>query len=609
MTTKVDIRPLLPKVEKPGRYVGGELNQTVKDPESVDVRFALCFPDVYEIGMSYPGMPILYSLLNRVEWCGAERCFAVWPDMEGLMRQHALPLFTLETHTPLKGFDIVGFSLHFELSYTQVLAMLDLAGIPLRSADRSGSDPLVIAGGPCTLNPEPVAPFFDAFFLGDGEEGVVEISETVRAHKKAGGKRSELLAALAKIPGVYVPSFYEVAYNGVAGGVVKVDPAAPARVSRRVLKDLDSVPYPVRPVVSILNPVHDRLVVEIQRGCTRGCRFCHAGIAYRPTRMRSAASVLALAEEGLRATGHNELSLLSLSAGDYPPLPQVMSELMRRHSPDRVSLSLPSMRVETLDPALVEEIKKVRKTGFTIAPEAGSQRLRDVINKGNNDEDLFRTVKATFEAGWNLVKFYFMVGLPTETMDDVEAIAELVYQSYRVARSAKPGARLNVSVTAFIPKAHTPFQWEGMLEGAELKARLDHIRGRLKRIGVGYSTHPHDQGFVEAVLARGDRRVADAIEKAYLLGARLEAWNENFSMRRWDEAFTVFSGVTPAEFTGPRDPAAQLPWDHIDAGVTREFLLEERARAYRGERTGDCATGVCSECGVCTKDNGIKPVK
>ncbi|QEM69998.1 TIGR03960 family B12-binding radical SAM protein [Geobacter sp. FeAm09] len=585
-------------VEKPARYMGGEMGSIRKD--EAELRFALAFPDVYEVGMSHLGLRILYHVLNEVEGIAAERVYAPWPDMESQMEAAGAPLATLESATPLAKCDIVGFTLQYELSYTNILNMLRLAGIPLLAGERPDAFPLVIAGGPCAYNPEPLAPFFDAFLLGDGEEAVLEIAEAVRRAKRAGLGKAALLERLAAIEGVYVPSYFEPRYHP-DGSIAEIVPLRPGmgRVRRRFLADLDAAPYPAAPVVPFMKTVHDRVAVEIARGCTRGCRFCQAGYIYRPVRERSPATVFDLVEKSLGATGYDEVSLLSLSSGDYSCIAPLLAGLMERYARDRVAVSLPSLRVGTLTEGLIAEIRKVRKTGFTLAPEAGSERMRGVINKGITEAGLLEGAANVYRAGWRLIKLYFMIGLPGETLDDVLAIAALARRVKDQAKGAGVSGEVNVSVSSFVPKAHTPFQWEPQISQEEIRERQGLLRGELKRRKLNFKWQDAPLSFMEGVFARGDRRLAPVLARAVELGCRFDGWGEHFSVERWHQAF-VDCGIQPEWYLRRRSLDEVLPWDHLDCGVTREFLLAERERAFAGAAaTEDCRNGRCSACGVC----------
>jgi radical SAM family uncharacterized protein len=593
---------ILARVEKPARYVGGELNAIVKDWRRVPVRIAFAFPDVYEVGMSHLGLHILYHVVNSRDDALMERVFAPWTDMEGEMRAHGLPLFSLESQRPLRDFDVIAFTLQYELSYTNVLNMLDLAGIPLESQDRCSEMPLVVAGGPCAYNPEPLAPFLDAVFLGEGEEAVHDLVDTLRRYGRA--DRERLLRALAQIPGVYVPRFYRAEYaaDGRLERVVPRVDGVPVRVSKRLVRDLDRAPFPVRPIVPYLETVHDRAVLEVFRGCTRGCRFCQAGAIYRPVREKSLETLLAQAEELVRHTGYNELSLASLSTTDYSAIKKLLETLVERYRDERVSVSLPSLRVDAFAVELARAVQEVRKSGLTFAPEAGSQRLRNVINKQVAEEDLLRTVEAAFRAGWLRVKLYFMLGLPGETIDDVEGIAKLARLVLAKGRECGvPKGRLSVTVStsSFVPKPHTPFQWEPQAPLEVLRERQRFLQDRLKGKGLVYRWHDPETSFLEAVFARGDRRLAPVLRRAVELGCRLDGWRECFQFDRWLQAFTAV-GVEPGAYAYRKYRYEDvLPWDHLGTGVDRDFLVAEHVRALAGEITQDCRDEACVGCGVC----------
>jgi radical SAM family uncharacterized protein/radical SAM-linked protein len=587
-------------VEKPARYMGGEMGSIRKD--DAELRFVLAFPDVYEVGMSHLGLRILYQVLNEVDGIAAERVFAPWPDREQQLKDSGVRLATLETATPLTDCDVIGFTLQYELSYSNILNMLRLAGIPMLAADRDASHPLILAGGPCAYNPEPLAPFFDAILLGDGEEAVLEIAEVLRSAKRLRKNRSHVLECLAKIEGVYVPSFFEPAYNP-DGTIAHIEVRAgeQASVRRRFLSDIDASSFPTDTVVPFMKTVHDRVAIEVARGCTRGCRFCQAGYVYRPLRERSQQTILKIAEEALRATGYDELSLLSLSTGDYSCVAPLLSELMARYAHDRIAVSLPSLRVGTLTEELIDEIRKVRKTGFTLAPEAGSERMRRVINKGISETDLLETAFNVYRAGWRTIKLYFMIGLPGETSDDVQQIAVLARQvKDQAKRSGGPG-EVNVAVSTFVPKAHTPFQWEPQISTEVTLERQYQLHTDLKKRKLHFKWQDAPLSFMEGVFARGDRRLAPVLIRAVELGCRFDGWREHFSLDRWLTAFRD-CGIEPEWYLRGRGLDEVLPWSHLDAGVTADFLREERERALREAATEDCRHGDCSACGVCDFD-------
>ncbi|MEE9529802.1 MAG: TIGR03960 family B12-binding radical SAM protein [Syntrophobacteria bacterium] len=591
---------LISSVQRPSRYLGNEINVPQKDWASARVRMVLAFPDVYEIGMSHLGLLLLYDILNQHGWIGAERVFAVWPDMEAALRTAGRPLVSLESGTPLAMFDVVGFSLQYELSYTNVLTMLELGGIAPLAAARKREQPLVIGGGPNAFNPEPAAVFFDAFVLGDGEEVVLEIAEVVDQWKTQGSARLDVLKALSELEGVYVPSFFQPRYDN-QDRLVEIRPRFPEkpRARKRILPTLDSNRSPSRPLVPCTRIIHDRLSLEAARGCTRGCRFCQAGFIYRPVRERSPREILKLAEAGLDSTGHDELSLLALSVGDYGNIQRLLQTLMQYHRNRQVAISLPSLRVGTLDEEMIEAIKQVRKTGFTLAPEAGSERLRCVINKGISESDLLDTVREVYSAGWRLIKLYFMMGLPTERAEDLEALVALTMKVWREAATHKPPRRLHVSDSTFVPKPHTPFQWEAQLSLAEIEKNLAFFKRSLRKKGLHFKWHKPWQSVLEGVFSRGDRRLGEVLLRAQQLGCRFDGWSDQLRVDLWQQAFAE-AGIDPLIYgQRSRDFGEILPWSHLDCGVSEDYLWKEYERAIAEVVTADCRTEGCNKCGVC----------
>ena len=605
-----EVEKILPLVQKPGRYIGGELNSVIKDKEKVALRYAFCFPDSYEIGMSHLGMKILYSIANEREdvWC--ERVFAPWHDMEAQMRKHGIPLYALESGDAIKDFDLIAFTLMYELSYSNVLNMLDLAGLPVRAAERQTLTPIVIGGGPCACNPEPMAEFFDIFSLGEGEEVYDELFDLLEECKKNGSSKEEFLRRAAKIDGMYVPSLYDVEYNEdkTIKAVVPKN-GAPEKIRKRIVSELDSVKYPDKFVVPYIEVVHDRVVHEILRGCIRGCRFCQAGFLYRPIREKSPETINSQCRSLCDVTGYDEISLSSLSTSDYTQLEPLLDKLLEWTIPEKINIALPSLRVDNFSDELMEKLNKVRRSGLTFAPEAGTQRLRDAINKNVTEDEVLRTSRKAFEGGWTAVKLYFMLGLPTETFDDVAGIAELaqkvVDEFYKNPNKPKgKGVQVSISVASFVPKPFTPFQWEPQDTREMLLEKQAHLLSCVKTRKVNVSYHKVDISFLEGVFARGDRRLSKVIYYAWQHGCKFDGWDDSFLFDTWLEAFEQ-CGVDPLFYTSrKREFEEILPWDHLDYGIRKEFLISENKKAHESETTPHCRIK-CAGCGA-NKLNGGK---
>jgi radical SAM family uncharacterized protein len=612
------LEPLLPQVTKPVQYVGGELNSVVKDWESADVRWALMYPDAYEVGLPNQGLQILYEVLNGRDGVLAERTYSVWPDLEKLMRSHGIPQFTVDAHRPVAAFDLLGVSFATELGYTNLLTALDLAGIPLAAADRADGHPLVLAGGHAAFNPEPIAEFLDGAVLGDGEQAVLTITDLVREWKAAGrpGGRDGLLLRLAADGGVYVPRFYHVTYlaDGRIASVRPNRPGVPGSVAKHTLMDLDDWAYPRQPLVPVAETIHERYSVEIFRGCTRGCRFCQAGMITRPVRERSKATIAGMVEKGLQASGFSEVGLLSLSSSDHSEIHEIARELADRHEDTQTGLSLPSTRVDSFNVTLADELTRGgRRSGLTFAPEGGSDRIRKVINKMVTEEDLIRTVTTAYASGWRQVKLYFMCGLPTETDEDVLAIAPLARRVIKAGREAtgRRDIRATVSIGGFVPKPHTPFQWAAQCDAATVDARLHALGAALRSEpgygrAIGFRYHQGEPSIIEGLLSRGDRRVAAIIRAAWADGARFDGWSEYFSFERWARASQTALAAEPVDLdwytTRERDYEEVLPWDHLDAGLDRDWLWQDWQDSVAADGTAevdDCRWTPCYECGVC----------
>ncbi|RKP41338.1 TIGR03960 family B12-binding radical SAM protein [Clostridium perfringens] len=594
---------ILYRVEKPSRYVGGELNEVIKDPKEVDIRFGFCFPDVYEVGMSHLGSRILYHVLNQRKDTYCERVYAPWPDMEKLMRENNIPLYALETKDLINEFNFLAFTLQYEMSYTNILNMLNMGGIPLRASERTEKDPLVIAGGPCAYNPEPLYDIVDIFQLGEGEEGLNDLLDLYQKHKDNFNKEAYLREA-SHIPSVYIPSLYDVTYNedGTIKEFIPKYDDVPKKVKKRIINNFDQVDFPESLIVPYSEIVHDRVVLELFRGCTNGCRFCQAGMIYRPVREKSRKTLLDQARKMLKATGYDEVSLVSLSTCDYSDIQGLVKDLIEEHGKNNVSVALPSIRVDAFSVDLLKEIQKVRKTGLTFAPEAGSQRMRDVINKGLSEERILEAAKNAFESGWSTIKLYFILGVPYETVEDAAEIGllaeKIADQYFAVPKHIRnKGLRITVSTSILVPKPFTPFQWAPMEKMDIVTEKINAVKGAIKSRSIVYNYHEQKTSYMEAVLARGDRRLCDVLIKAYEKGAKFDGWSEYFDFELWQEALAECNVDGDFYVYRQRSYDEILPWDFIDIGVTRKYLERENEKAKTGEPTQNCRKG-CTGCGV-----------
>lgn len=606
---------ILLKIESPARYIGGEVNSVMKDKNKVDVRFAMCFPDVYEIGMSHLGIQILYDMFNQREdiWC--ERVYSPWPDLDKVMREEKIPLFALESQDPVKSFDFLGITIQYEMCYTNILQILDLSGITLKGKERTEEDPIVIGGGPCASNPEPLADFFDLFYMGEGETVYFQLMDIYKENKAAGGSRQDFLRKAAGVPGIYVPSLYEVSYkeDGTIAEFKPIEENVPATVQKQVVMDITNTYYPKAPVVPFIKATQDRVVLEIQRGCIRGCRFCQAGMLYRPTRERDVEFLKQKAVEMLDATGHEEISLSSLSSSDYSQLPELVNFLMEECGRRGVNISLPSLRIDAFSLDVMKKVQDIKKSSLTFAPEAGSQRLRDVINKGLTEEVILEGAGKAFEGGWSKVKLYFMLGLPTETEDDMKGIAHLcekiAKRYYEIPKEQRNGkCQITASTSFFVPKPFTPFQWAPMCREEEFldRARIvrEEIHAQLNQKSIRYNWHEADVTILEGILARGDRKISDVIVRAYEKGALFDSWSEYFHPEFWREAFAECGIDTDFYTVRERKDDEIFPWDFIDAGVSKKFLLREWKHAQEEKVTPNCRIQ-CSGCGAGKYQGGV----
>jgi radical SAM family uncharacterized protein/radical SAM-linked protein len=594
---------LLPYVDKPARYLGNELNVIHKPLEDVNLRFAIAFPEVYEIAMSSQAINILYHQINLIEGVWAERVFAPWIDAEEKLRAHQIPINSLESFSPLQDFDIIGFTLQYELTYTNILNMLDLAGIPLFSKDRGENDPIILGGGPCSCNPEPLAPFFDAFYIGDAESGISELCHLLTESKKSGDSRKQTLETMSELRGLYIPSFYKDNYDkdGIFNGLNPVQPHYPLKIQTQIVKELTNESYPEKPLVPLIEVTHDRLAVEVMRGCTEGCRYCNAGMIYRPIRERNEDDIVKYTREVLKQTGYEEISFLSLSISDYSTLNSLLRKEREVLAGEKINFSFPSMRLDSFSEEIAEFARTIRKSGFTFAPEAGSDRLRKVINKNISDDDLIKATKIAVENGWKTLKFYFMIGLPTETKEDVEAIGDLIERV--IFETRKIGkVQLNVSVSPHSPKSHTPFQWEKQDTKEEFLDKIYLLKQKLNKYKqVKLSWRDPEVSQIECILGRGDRRLAAGIYNAWKNGARFDGWNEHFDYEEWKNAF-IDSGLDIIKYVEEIPVENSLPWDHIDKGITKSFLKKEKENAYREQPSVDCKDGSCFGCGIQRKN-------
>ena len=601
---------ILLKISQPARYIGGEVNMVKKDPSKVAVRFAMCFPDVYEIGMSHLGIQILYDMFNRRDDVYCERVYSPWMDLDPIMREQKIPLFAVESQDPIKKFDFLGITIQYEMCYTNILQVLELSQIPLHAEDRTEEDPIVIGGGPCTYNPEPIAPFFDLFYMGEGEVVYFDLIDRYKEIKARGGSRKEFLEQAAQIPGIYVPGFYDVTYkeDGTIEAMMPNNPHAPQTVSKQLVMDMSDTWYPEKPVVPYLRATQDRVVLEIMRGCIRGCRFCQAGMVYRPVRERSLEELKRLARTMLKSTGHEEISLSSLSSSDYTKLEGIVNFLIDEFDGKGVNVSLPSLRIDAFSLDVMSKVQDVKKSSLTFAPEAGSQRLRNVINKGLTEENILNGSAEAFKGGWNRVKLYFMLGLPTETVEDMQGIAELSEKVAEVYYDTVPKEQLTASTSFFVPKPFTPFQWAPMCTKEQFLERASIVNHRMKEMlnkkSLRYNWHEADVTVLEGVLARGDRKVAAVIEEAYRKGAIYDSWSEYFNNDIWMKAFETCGVDIDFYTTRERSLDEVFPWDFIDAGVTKDFLKREWANAQAETVTPNCRMR-CSGCGVRKYGGGV----
>lgn len=606
---------ILMTVDKPARYIGNEVNMVVKDKDQIDIRFCMCFPDVYEVGMSHLGIQILYDMFNQREDTYCERVYSPWMDLDPILREKHIPLFALESQDPIKEFDFLGITLQYEMCYTNVLQILDLSGIPIFAKDRSDEDPIVIGGGPCSYNPEPIADFFDCFYIGEGETVYDQVLDLYKANKKAGGTRRDYLIMVAQVEGIYVPSLYDVSYHefGTIESMIPNHPDVPAKIKKQMVKDVSNTFYPRKPLVPYIKAIQDRVVLEIQRGCIRGCRFCQAGMLYRPTRQREVELLKDLARDMINSTGHEEISLSSLSSSDYDKLQELVYFLIEEFKQNGVNISLPSLRIDAFALDVMSKVQDIKKSSLTFAPEAGSQRLRDVINKGLTEEVILKGAMDAFESGWNKVKLYFMLGLPTENEEDVEGIAVLsdliARQYYTIPKDQRNGkVAINASTSFFVPKPFTPFQWSRMVTRDEFKEKQRYLNGKMKEQlnykSIRYNWHDADVTILEGLFARGDRKLSKSIYDAYKKGCVYDAWSEYFKNDIWMQVFEE-NGVDIAFYTSrERGEEEVFPWDFIDIGVTKKFLLKEYQRAKEEQVTPNCKVS-CAGCGAASFESGV----